>query len=708
MSKFWGGSDSSDNEDDVSEDKDVLSGSDNEDGSSDEGGEGEEGEKAIDWGIDSDSEGEEDKRVVKSVRDKRYEEMHKLIESLEKDMKEADWVNINTEFQSLSVWIKKASNLINKEGVPGPFISILIQLEDYLKQTLADKEAKKAMSKNNSKAFNTFAQKLKKNNKDYQAEIDSFRKNPAAFNKAVVKKAKKADDESDEEDVDDVDIKALAKTKKAAVSDEEDDEELQTGKGARKAGKKPQQAAAPVQAKIVWTDELVADKLDEVVKKRGMKKATPKELIEQLKELLANVKSAQKKVEVYMQIIAIMFDRTSANITKAMKPGAWNRARGYIAELLQLLSSDSSLVLKESASEAAAETEDGSLPAVAQISVNLTSFVEQLDTEFTKGLHHVDPHTHEYVDRLRQESLFLELAAQVQEYYEKHGDHAQAARTAMKRLEHIYYKHDTISEKLEEAHLERQKEAQKKKEGAAEASADEKKSTAAGVDMEKLCVLIYTYGDERLKTNALLCHVYHHALHDRFHQGRDLMLMSHLQDNIQHMDARMQVLFNRAMVQLGLSAFRKGYIYEAHSCLSDICSGKTREYLAQGMSSARFQEKNPEQEKLEKLRQVPFHMHINLDLLDTVHLTTAMLLEIPNMAAHPHDIRPKVISRALRRSLDSYEKNYFTGPPESTRDYCVVAARALAKGDWKRTEELLLGLPAWGLVQNSEDVKTML
>lgn len=105
----------------------------------------------------------------------------------------------------------------------------------------------------------------------------------------------------------------------------------------------------------------------------------------------------------------------------------------------------------------------------------------------------------------------------------------------------------------------------------------------------------------------------------------------------------MQVLFNRAMVQLGLCAFRNGLIYEAHSCLADICSGKTREYLAQGMSSSRFQEKNPEQEKLEKLRQVPFHMHINLDLLDTVHFTTAMLLEIPNMAAHPHDIRPKVI-----------------------------------------------------------------
>jgi hypothetical protein len=42
------------------------------------------------------------------------------------------------------VWIKKASNLISKEGMPGPYVSILIQLEDFLKQTNADKEVHSA------------------------------------------------------------------------------------------------------------------------------------------------------------------------------------------------------------------------------------------------------------------------------------------------------------------------------------------------------------------------------------------------------------------------------------------------------------------------------------------------------------------------------------------------------------------------------------
>jgi hypothetical protein len=114
------------------------------------------------------------------------------------------------------------------------------------------RQAKKTMSKNDSKAFNTFAQKLKKNNKDYQADIDRFKQvycnpispafsflccifrfaaanrvdfqNPAAFNKAAVKVAKEEDEDEDDEDENDDDLVAIAKPgKKAAVSDDEED-----------------------------------------------------------------------------------------------------------------------------------------------------------------------------------------------------------------------------------------------------------------------------------------------------------------------------------------------------------------------------------------------------------------------------------------------------------------------------------------------------
>ena len=49
-------------------------------------------------------------------------------------------------------------------------------------------------------------------------------------------------------------------------------------------------------------------------------------------------------------------------------------------------------------------------------------------------------------------------------------------------------------------------------------------------------------------------------------------------------------------------------------------------------------ERSLEQQKVERRRQMPFHMHINLELMECVYLTSAMLMEVPYMAGEKTDV----------------------------------------------------------------------
>merc|ERR1711976_219759 len=121
------------------------------------------------------------------------------------------------------------------------------------------------------------------------------------------------------------------------------------------------------------------------------------------------------------------------------------------------------------------------------------------------------------------------------------------------------------------------------------------------------------------------------------------MLMSHIQETISNADVESQIMFNRAMAFLGLAAFRQGEIADAHNCLVDLYSNmKYKELLAQGVTR---HEKDAEQEKIESRRQMPYHMHINTEILET------------------------------------NSRQIFAGPPEQPRDFFVAAAKALSRGD---------------------------
>ena len=368
--------------------------------------------------------------------------------------------------------------------------------------------------------------------------------------------------------------------------------------------------------------------------------------------------------------------------------------------------------------------------------------------------------------RLSDEAALIDLAEKILVYYKRVGDQQPAAAVTLMIVEHLYYKHDSHAAAVHKAHLFNSKWGQYQDLHPASlgkivattendatkthpASYLGNPTVAASVysaekKMDDFCNFIFKYGDERNKTRALLCGVYHHALHDRYYQARDMFLISHIQDFIEKAEVKTQILYNRAVVTLGLSAFRMGLFQKAHDCLSNICTGRVRELLAQGQM--KWAEKDPEQEKLERRRQMPYHMHINPDLLECCHLTCAMILELPQLARHSI-FQQNIISRHFRKHLHGYSKQVntrytrytictlytrytqytlytpytlntpythytqvFTGPPENTREHVLAATKALLGGDWQRACKYILELDVWNYIPNEggEKVKEML
>ena len=82
-------------------------------------------------------------------------------------------------------------------------------------------------------------------------------------------------------------------------------------------------------------------------------------------------------------------------------------------------------------------------------------------------------------------------------------------------------------------------------------------------------------------------------------------------------------------------------------------------------------------------------MHINLELVEAVHLIAAMLLELPNLAHNSFDPkrRATAVSKTFRRLLDHFERQVFNGPPENIRDSVMATVQRLINGEWSAALE---------------------
>ena len=464
------------------------------------------------------------------------------------------------------------------------------------------------------------------------------------------------------------------------------------------------------------TDEMIEERVMVILQQRGKRGTDLKLQVKAFAKLLEFCERPEKQLSVLVQMIASMFD-CMQGLSSSRATKMWRDCHEQLMALVKLLN-DTGLLLEEGEStktvdefseahEVAAymaqmeeegktvempqpkvqgmedsDDEEGPQPVMG----NLGNFMEQLAQAFFKSMQNLSPESGDYITRLQDESRLLEAAGAIQAYYVKVEKLPSVARMAALQVEHMYYKHDSVE--------------------VAKAKATGKDAPNPKNAIHELALMVYRDADDdRTKTRTMLCQIYHHALHDRFYVARDMLLMSRQQDNIQYEDISTQVLFNRMMVQLGLCAFRLGLVQEAHDCLTEIAGSsrgdptwRAKELLAQGITARGNRPGDAENEKQERRRQMPYHMHIDLDFIEACHMTAAMLLEVPAIAAAGKiaSARP-VISRTFMRYLEHYEKSWH-GPPESIRETVLFTASTVARGDWQETANLLTGLACWKLI----------
>lgn len=709
----------------------------------------------------SDDEEEDTKRVVRSTKEKRYEELQTLIKQARNHKKNKDIAKLLDGFEELCRLYQKAKNFLDKDSdlsTPRIYLRYLSELDQFINDLWNDKEVKKNLSKNNNKSLTILRQKLRKYNKDFESEIALYRANqdpskddsdeesdvsdkadedeqasdeePASKPAASKFIKKGSDDESDsewesdeeessmssdEDDVKDLREKFLKQKDAKEVKDplkKKDKKERPAKEKERKKEKKEEEEREteekrPGKHRLFQKEELnhteVLNKVYEILAMRGKRKIQRSEQLKLLNEILAithkqNLGPAME-IKILLGIITSLFDY-NPNTQLCIKQSLWLRCLKYIILLLEKLSDNPDITIGEDIPE------DKESYAEAPYMINgcVVTIIERMDTEFTRILQAADAHSPEYVEKLKFENIVNKIIIRLQQYLEdKKATTSDMCRAYMLRIVHLYYKYDsslfksdadasakqtiektdataidtTAAEEQPESKPEETTPAVENEEQTAtpaeaaiviengeqqpaqpavqlpvkkpavdklkELQIEVKESNENSLQlMDRLCKYIYTNDStDRIRTQAILYHIYHHALHDNWFEARDLTLMSQLQHNIVKADIPLHIIYNRALVQLGLCAFRHGYIREAHQDLLDIhIQSRAKELLAQGILP-KNQERTLEQEKEEKQRLLPFHMHINLELLECAYLVSAMLLEIPDVAANEYNVRKK-------------------------------------------------------------------
>ena len=677
--------------------------------------------------FDDSSDEEEETRVVKTQKEKRWEVLQGHCTKIKNKLKIQDYVGTMSEYEELIKQIAKSENVIQVEGLPVFCARTFVRLEDAINSIT--KEAQKKMNTNNAKSFTKLKIQLKKNRTQFEEKINQFRANPVESEqsesesveeqeekKQGKKNQKKSESEeeedeeddseewgegSDDEDESDSEVSSEEEKtrpvdpqerrrfweikekpgKKVSEKKKEDDpdkkKDQEDDKKAKELEKKGKKITSTETKKEVFTSENISAKLKEIIEKRTKKVSNPESVLQDLSQLLSNCKDSDLTLQILNLILLFEFDNAKDTVSVIMPRSIWLSLVDNMNKILNLFTP------KFPVPEDLDETR-------RSIILSMPLRVERLSNELTKAFKNLDAKSIQYSQRLEDNLLLSKLISRAFHFLASIKDFSKLASLAELSIYQIHYIHDDILKEMREK--------------AKNSSTDFFYSvTDSQKYVNDLAEIVFNHGETGHKLTTALMVSFHHALHGRYEQAKALFLKANTYNS--QSDLQVQVYTNRVIVQIGLSAFYNGKIDLAFQSLNEIVSThRLKELLAQTISVNKDKSSIQDDRK----RAMPYHMFINTDVVETVYFICAMILDVPKMAMNPEDPERFTVSRYFRKLLNFHERQASSGLTESFREFIIIASQKLRRGYWKEAFEILENLYTWKFVPRAQRVKELL
>ena len=677
--------------------------------------------------FESSSESEEEHRTIKTMKDKRIDAFKLLLKEITNHTKINDFSALLDDFGNLGKELEKSKQWVEQEGIPMLYVKGLVIIEDCVNET-----DRKSLSTLQLRAWNTLKNRLKKHNKDYEDKIAEYRKNPIATDEEAEEKPAEKEEESEEqkasekskdEEAEESEEKSVKDEEEESSSEEEEqqdrskmtpeerrrkwvrkvpekkpeiveEEEEDKPEGEKKEVKQVELKETVIrdkeEIKFEINDDNIRKYLVSINEKRGRSGYDPVVYVRNLTKLLTGAKDLEVRIDLLISLLKIRHEATQIVGDSVVTLAFWNETCENIFTFFRTLKECPTYVLKESITDDPKEsTEESGVDYKVQ--ANTLSYLEMLDKYLTIGLKGEEPKSAAYIIWLKNEVKLLELAEEVMIHYKTLKILQAQVRVALILMDRLHYKHDSLLKIMREKGS-----VVTKKEYYLEENMKAK--------IESLATLVYEHGYDTQKILATLYHIFHHALHGRFHEGRDLFIYSRMSQ--QHLsDPKPQIHYNRALVQLGIAAFQCGYTEHVIECLGDIAAtSRLKELLAQGVSGRKDKSAKQDQEEAKKL--LPYHTHLNIDLIESAYLISAMLVEVPVVSKQRHTIMENAGARHFRKVMQDFERRNVLGIPyDNVKDHIARAAHRLQEGDWQECYNLIEGMNIWRLqTENKQDL----